>query len=95
MLTVVCSGVTKRQDGYVLAVAKELIKAIRMDDNVTVTGARRLQVTGSQQNGLLKISFSSLQEKIAVHKAKLRLKESRKFRGIYICRSMDHMERVV
>ena len=94
-LTVVCSGVTQRQDEEALAVAKDIIKAIRMDGNVTVTGARRLKVTGAQQNGLLKISFSSLQEKIAVLKAKSRLKETRKYMGVYIRRSMDHMERVV
>ena len=94
-LTVVCRGVTQKANEDTMEVANEIVESIGLKEKVHITGALRLESSSPDQNGLLKISFASVKEKIAVLREKQRLKSTRKFRNVYMRKSMDHVERVI
>lgn len=90
-LTIIASNVTETHD-EILDVARDLVS--NLDSSINVTAASRLNSRFGKP-GLVKISFSSLEEKKAILREKRRLRDTEKYKNVYLRSSKSHTDRLI
>lgn len=92
-LTIIASNVTETHD-EILDVARDLVS--NLDSSINVTAASRLNSRFGKP-GLVKISFSSLEEKKAILREKRRLRDTEKYKNVYMYlrSSKSHTDRLI
>ena len=73
-------------------VAREIIS--HLDENATVIGATRLKARYGKP-GLVKISLSTLEEKKSVLREKRKLRDTQKYKSVFLRSSKTHTERLI
>lgn len=90
-LTIIASNVTETHD-EILDVARDLVS--NLDSSINVTAASRLNSRFGKP-GLVKISFSSLEEKKAILREKRRLRDTEKYKNVYLRSSKSHTDSLI
>lgn len=85
-LTIIASNVTETHD-EIRDVARDLVS--NLDSSINVTAASRLN------SRFGKISFSSLEEKKAILREKRRLRDTEKYKNVYLRSSKSHTDRLI
>lgn len=95
-LTITANGLPFDDGEDVLGKARALIAALGEEviSSVSITAARRLPAHFDKP-GLVKISFRSLAEKVAVLRKKMVLRDNTVYRQVYIKSSKSHAERLI
>lgn len=92
-LTIIATNITQLPNENIFDVATELIKSV--NDAVTVVDAARLRSRRIGRPGLVKISFSNLEEKKQVLREKRKLKEKDQYKTVFLRGSKSHTERIL
>jgi hypothetical protein len=94
-LTVIATNVEQTPEEDILEVAKEMISLL--DESAVVSAAIRLRNRdqSSRRPALVKIGFESVQDKIRVLREKRRLRETEKYRNVFLRGSKTHTERLL
>lgn len=90
-LTVIATNV-QETDEPILDVAREIVS--HLDNSATVVAASRLRGRYGKP-GLVKISFSSLEEKKNVQREKRNIRNVEKYKPVFIRSSKSHTERLI
>lgn len=94
-LTIIASNVTETHD-EILDVARDLVSKLDSTCCINVTAASRLN-TRFGKSSLVKISFSSLEEKKVILREKRRLQDTEKYKNVYMYlrSSKSHTNRLI
>jgi hypothetical protein len=96
-ITVIASNVPERQGKSALKYAQDLIDALgeEISTHVTIKDAKRCNNRNTGKPPLLKIAFSSVEEKVSVLRAKKLLKNNTAYKNVYLHSSKTHTERIL
>lgn len=92
-LTIIASNVTETHD-EILDVVLDLVSKLDSTCCINVTAASRLNSRFGKP-GLVKISFSSLEEKKAILREKRRLRDTEKYKNVYPRSSKSHTDSLI
>ena len=92
-LTIIATNVKFEHDEDILVKARELVN--HLDVDADVVAATRLKSRIVNKPGLVKISFSSVDEKVQVLRAKRTLGQIEGYRSVFLRSSKSHTERLI
>ena len=93
LFTIIATNVKFEHDEDILVKARELVN--HLDVDADVVAATRLKSRIVNKPGLVKISFSSVDEKVQVLRAKRTLGQIEGYRSVFLRSSKSHTERLI
>ena len=92
-VTIIATNVELEHDEDILETARDLVS--QLSESVTVTAAARLRSRVQGKPGLVKISLSTVEEKVKILREKRKLKEVGRYRNVLLRGSKSHTERLI
>ena len=96
-ISIIASGLPQQNGEDLLRKVKGLIQALGSDvcSKVNVTAATRFRTRFHDRPGLVKITFTSVEDKILVLRNKMKLKDTLLFNNVYLKSCKSHTERLI
>ena len=96
-ISIIASGLPQQNGEDLLRKVKDLIQALGNDvcSKVNVTAATRFRTRFHDRPGLVKITFTSVEDKILVLRNKMKLKDTLLFKHVYLKSCKSHTERLI
>lgn len=92
-VTIIATNVELEHDEDILETARDLVS--QLSESATVTAAARLRSRVQGKPGLVKISLSTVEEKVKILREKRKLKEVGRYRNVFLRGSKSHTERLI
>ena len=92
-VTIIATNVELKHDEDILETARDLVS--QLSESVTVTAAAPLRSRVQGKPGLVKISLSTVEEKVMILREKRKLKEVGRYRNVFLRGSKSHTERLI